>query len=148
MTDESQAARLPSGGPRAVRLIFSYEGDEIKLISRERVKVRTPPSEALEGSFEGRSGFWVEVRDEAGQPVHRELLHDPIRRDAEVFSEDPERSVARIPVERPSGVFAVLVPEIDEADEVALIGTPLEERAALAPAREIARFSLAEEPGG
>jgi hypothetical protein len=41
--------------------------------------VRTPPSEALEGGFEGRSGFWVEVRDEAGQPVQRELLHDPIR---------------------------------------------------------------------
>jgi hypothetical protein len=147
MTHENPAAPARPNGPGAVRLIFSYEGDDIRLISRQRVNVVTPPSEPLD-SLEGRSGFWVEIRDEAGQPLHRELMHDPIRHDAEVFSEDPERSVARIPLERPTGVFAVLIPEIEEAEHLVLIGTPLEERPALAEAREIARFSLAEERGG
>jgi hypothetical protein len=124
------------------------EGNDIRLISRQRVRMVTPPGEPLEGGLEGQYGFWVEVRDEAGRPLRRQLMHDPMRHDAEVFLEDPERSVARIPLERPTGVFAVLIPEIEAADHLALIGTPLEERPALAQAREIARFSLAEEPEG
>ncbi len=141
VTQEKQAA---PAGPGAIRLIFSYEGNDIRLISRQRVNVVTPLSESLESSLEGQSGFWVEVRDKAGQPLRRQLMHDPIRYDAEVFSEDPGRSVARIPLERPSGVFVVLIPEIEEADHLVLIGTPLAERPALTEAREIGRFSLAE----
>lgn len=148
MTQENQAAPARSGGPNAVRLIFSYEGNDIELISRQRVGVVTPPSEPMEGSLKGQSGFWAEVRDEAEQPLHRQLMHDPVRHDAEVFSEDPERSVARIPLERPTGVFAVLIPEIEEADHLVFIGTPLEERPALAEARDIARFSLVDERRG
>lgn len=130
--------------PGAVRLTFSYEGNDIKLISRQRVNVVAPLSEPLESSLEGQSGFWVEVRDEAGHLLRRQLMHDPIRRDAEVFSEEPARSVARIPLERPSGVFVVLIPEVEGADHVVLIGTPPAERPALREAREIARFNLAE----
>ena len=141
MTQESKAA---PAGPNTLRLIFSYEGNEIRLISRQRVNVVTPSSEPLEGSPERQSGFWVEVRDKAGKPLRRQLMHDPIRHSAEVFSEDPERSVARIPLERPSGVFAVLIPEIEGADHLALIGTPLEKRPALTEALEIARFNLTE----
>lgn len=148
MTQENQPTPGQSDGPSAVRLIFSYEGDDITLVSRQRVSMRPPASEPPDRSLEGRSGFWVELRDEGGQPLRRQLMHDPIRRDAEVFSEDPDRSVARIPVERPTGVFAVLIPEIEEADHVALLGPPLEERTALAEAREIARFSLADEAEG
>ena len=44
-------------------------------------------------------------------------------RDAEVFSDDPQRSVARIPSTTSSGVFTVLVPDLDAADHVALMGT-------------------------
>ena len=130
--------------PGAVRLIFSYEGNDIKLESRQRVNMVVAPGEPVvaEGAPEERSGFWVEIRDGADQPLRRQLLHNPIPRDAEVFSDDPAQSVARIPLERPSGVFSVLVPEIEEAEYVALIGTPPEQPADLVQAREIARFSL------
>jgi hypothetical protein len=148
MTGENPVSPAEPNGPAAVRLLFSYEGDDIRLISRQRVNVVTPPGEPLEESLEGKSGFWVEVRDQAGRALRRQLMHDPIRHDAEVFSEDPERSVARIPIERSSGVFAVLIPEIEGADHVALIGTPLEERPGLAEAREIGRFSLTDERKG
>lgn len=132
----------------AVRLILRYEGAEISVVSRQRVAMVVPPSEPIEASLEGRSGFWLEVRDEAGNALHRQLMHDPIRHDVEVFSEDPERSVARVPVEHPSGVFSVVVPAPEDADHVALIGTPMEERPALAQAREIYRFSLSDEGQG
>lgn len=133
----------PAAGPGGVRLIFSYEGNDISLVSRQRVNMLVPPSEPLEG-LAGQSGFWVEVRDKAGHPLRRQLMRDPIRHDAEVFSEDPARSVARIPVERPSGVFVVLIPEIAGAEHLVLIGTPPAERPAIREAREIARFNLGE----
>jgi len=149
MAGENQTARARSSRrPSAIRLIFSYEGNDIKLESRQRVNMVTPPGEPLESDPQEQSGFWVELRDRAGRTLRRQLLHDPIRYDVEVFSDDPEQSLARIPVERPSGVFVVVVPEMEDADYVALIGTPPEQRAARAPAREIARFSLAEAPGG
>jgi hypothetical protein len=129
----------------AIRLIFKYEGSDISLVSRQRVEMKVPPSEPLEASLEDRSGFWLEVRDAAGTTLHRQLMHDPIRHDAEVFSDDPERSIARVPVEHPSGVFSVVLPAAEEADHVALIGTPLEERPAIARAREISTFSLRDE---
>lgn len=128
--------------PGAVRLIFSYDGNEIKLESRQRVDMVVPPGEPIEAAREAQSGFWVEVRDGADEPLRRQLLHDPIPSDTELFSDDPTQSVARIPVDRPSGVFSVLVPEIEEAEYLALIGTPPDQRAGLGQAREIARFSL------
>lgn len=127
--------------PGAVRLIFSYDGNEITLESRQRVDMVVPPGEPIEAARE-QSGFWVEVRNGADEPLRRQLLHDPIPRDAEVFSDDPTQSVARIPIDRPSGVFSVVVPEIGGAEYVALIGTPPDQPAALGPAREIARFNL------
>jgi hypothetical protein len=143
MTRASGGAAADGGVPGTLRLIFSYDGDEIRLLSSQRVEMAPPPSDPLEG-FEGQKGFWLELRDAEGTLLHRQILHDPIRRDAEVFSEDPERSIVRIPVEHPTGAFAVLVPELPGADHIALIGSPLTETTAATAARELHRVSLAE----
>ena len=132
----------------AVRLILRYEGADVSLVSRQRVAMLVPPSEPLDVSLQERSGFWLEVRDKAGNALYRRLVHEPIRNDVEVFSDDPERSVARVPVERPSGVFSVVLPVPEDADHVALIGTPMEDRPAIARVREIYRFSLRDEGEG
>jgi hypothetical protein len=67
-------------------------------------------------------------------------MDDPLRQDVEVFSPDPEQSVARTPVEKPSGIFTVLVPDLEEADHVTLMSST---------APELARFSLrADSEGG
>jgi hypothetical protein len=133
------------GGPRrAVRMIFSYEGDEIRLVSRQPVEVVIPPTDRVS---EGEQGFWVETRSADGTTLHRRILPDPYRQDVEVFSDNPEQSVSRTPVERPRGSFAVLVP-IDDADHVALFSSAAPrapEAPAGAPAVEVARFSLREE---
>ncbi len=128
----------------SVRLIFSYDGDEVRLESRQPVEMLVPPSDPLEG-FENQTGFWTEVRDAQGSVLHRRILHDPVRRDVEVFSPDPERSIARVPIERPHGAFALLVPLVPGADHVVLMGVPTAGTAALAPAVEIHRVSLSGE---
>lgn len=125
----------------AVRLIFEYEGTNIHLVARQQVETIPPPSERLEDQ-QGAVGFWVEVRDVEQNALYRRILHDPVRHDAEVFSENPERSIARIPVKIPRGAFAVLVPDIEAADHVTLMSSPLGRGPSLAPASEVASFTL------
>lgn len=128
---------------RSVRLIFSYEGDDVRLESRQPVEMRAPPSDPIEGS-EKETGFWTEVRDAHGSVLHRRIMHDPVRRDAEVFSPDPGQSIRRVPIERPRGAFTVLVPLVPGADHVALMGVPAAGTAAFAPAVELHRVRLTE----
>jgi hypothetical protein len=113
-----------STGPEprgAVRLTFRYEGDQVRLVSSRRLDKTVPPDpDAAEEPAEGL-GFFAEVRGADDQVLHRRLLHDPVPRDAEVFSDDPQQSLARVPVERPSGIFSLVVPDFEEADYVALV---------------------------
>ncbi|EME97960.1 hypothetical protein J7W19_28285 [Streptomyces mobaraensis NBRC 13819 = DSM 40847] len=149
MTSEQHTGSGPAA-PAAVRLIFEYEGPDIRLVSRQRVDAAPPPTDDLTGphptaATAGESevkGFWVEVRDGRQRPLYRRVMHPPVRHDAEVFSDDAERSLARVPVDEPKGTFAVLVPEIEGADHVALVSSPLTPGPTVAAAAEVARFSL------
>jgi hypothetical protein len=140
------------GTPRAVRLTFTYEGDEVRLASRQPVEMIAPPGDELSGR---EQGFWIEVRDGKDDTLHRLVMEDPLSRDVEVFSPDPERSVYRAPVEEPSGIFVVVVPDLEEADHVALMSSGAPGAAggvspeAAGPAAEFARFPLrADREGG
>lgn len=145
------------GQPRALRLTFSYQGDEVRLVGRRSVEMIAPSTGRL-GGDEGEQGFWVEVRSDNHETLHRSVMEDPLRRDIEVFSPDPGRSMSRAPVEKPSGMFVVVIPEFEEADHVALMssGAPgaatrgaSPEAAAgtpAGPAAELARFSLRSGP--
>jgi hypothetical protein len=142
----------PTGGdrePRAVRLIFAYEGDVVRLESRQPVAMVAPASDPVEG-FDDHTGFWTEVRDAQGVVLHRQIMHDPVRRDAEVFTPDPQRSIRRVPDGRPCGVFRVVVPIVPGADHVSLMGavgsgTAGVGAAAVSPMAEALRVSLAED---
>lgn len=146
MTTAPRDESVP-GRQAAVRLIFEYEGTDIRLVSRQRVEMIPPPSDPLREE-QDLHGFWVEVRDAELRPLYRRVMHPPVRHDAEVFSDDPGRSLARVPVDEPKGAFAVLVPDIAEADHIALVSSPLAPGAALAPATEVARFALGPGAGG
>src|SRR5215213_5442764 len=140
--------------PRAVRLTFAFEGDEVRLVGRRHIEMTAPPTDRLFG-YEGEQGFWIEVRDKQEETLHRQVMQDPLRRDVEVFSSDPEQSLIRVPVDQPtSGTFSLVIPHLEEGDHVALLssGAPSAsargislERAArtpAGPATEFARFSL------
>ncbi len=136
---------------QAVRLTIAYKGDQMELISQQSVTMRVPPSDSVE-SFAERTGFWVDLKDEQDQTLYRRVMHDPVRRDAEVFSPDPEQPIYRTPVAEAQGVFSLVLPQIEAAQAVSLIGsrprnaekgTAAEiEGAEPARAREIARFEL------
>ena len=141
-------------GPRALRLIFSYTGQDVRLVGRQRVEMTVPPSDPPAGDEQGLSGFWYELRDDAGQTLYRRVVSNPIPTSTEVLTDDPRRPVAREEVAGDlQGVFVLLCPETEAARTVALFGSP-PEAPGLRPAaigmgaRKIAEFDLAEDPGG
>lgn len=142
--------------PRAIRLTIAYDGDRMELVSRQSVAMRVPPSDPVGGMAETAetaemAGFWVDLKDAEDRTLFRRVMHEPIRRDVEVFSPDPRQTIQRAPMPEgaePRGVFSVVLPEMEAAEAVSLIGPPLGpavrelgvERAE--PSREIARFAL------
>ena len=140
----------------AYRVTFEYQGGQVTKTAQQRIAMATPPSHEIEGHQE-EAGFWYELRDANDKTVYRRIMQSPIQTTVEVFS--PEGTITRRPVQNPSGVFQLVVPEISGASNLVLVGTPqpppapvgtaAQERArppvrrvGSGPAREIARFSL------
>jgi len=153
---KSESVESPAESPKAVRLTFSYQGDQVKLVSQQPVEMTVPPSDPLKG-YEEHKGFWAEVKNAQDKTLFRRVLHNPTRNDAEVFSDDPEQSISREPAPKRKGVFVVVVPDTDKGHEVTLSrstgrpdieaeGAPKGMAAmrslATGPATEIARFKL------
>lgn len=138
MTSERPQAPRP---PRTLRLTFEYEGDQVRLISRQSVQMRTPPPHPT-SIQPGQSGFWYEVRDRDDRVLYQRALHSPIQTDTEVFSNEPGATIHRRPIENPRGTFEILVPDLPEGESVVLFSSPLEPERALRPAEEISRVEL------
>jgi hypothetical protein len=140
---ERDAPTAPSV-PRAdhtLRVAIDYKGTVIRIAGSERVAMIAPPS-VTTAPRKGQSGFWFELRDAAGRLLFHRALHNPIRTDVEVFSSDPSRSIARVPVAEPEGRFELLVPDVPGAQSLVLYGSPAEP--AFAPAKELLRVDVAE----
>ncbi|MEU2857629.1 hypothetical protein ABZ672_04255 [Streptomyces mirabilis] len=133
-------------GRKAIRLIFEYSGAEVRLISKQRVDMLIPLTDMIQG-HEEEQGFWVEIRDAGGTMLYSQILHDPIQRDVEVFTGDPEQSIIRIPKEHPTGVFAALIPDLEEADYLVLMGIPFEPIGLRAAATELLQLPLGRNEG-
>jgi hypothetical protein len=116
-----------SGGevPRAIRLVFEYEGDDVTLVERHRLAKRPWPPHALVPREDER-GYWVQLSDGEGRPLYRRIIHDPIQRTLEVVGGAPNESLTRIPVDEVRGRFSVVVPDIPAARSVALFGPAAE----------------------
>jgi hypothetical protein len=142
----SQPTSVPP--PSGVRLIFTYEGDEVTLVSQERVDVAVT---GFDAAPEQRSGHFAEVRGAAGQSLTRVPLHAAFPDSVEVFGEAEGEAITRVPNLNRSGAFTVIVPARPEARSVAVIRVdgvvPSEHlRAAGAPTEprtvELATFAL------
>ena len=142
----------PAVVPNALRLTFSYVGDEVKLVSQQAVEMVVPATDAVK-DFRRQKGFWAELKSERNKTLYRQVMHNPTRNDAEVFSDDPHQSISREPAPKRKGVFVVVVPNVAMAAEVALsrspdprpnraLGLASVRSLATAPATEIARFKL------
>ncbi|MFI9115693.1 hypothetical protein [Streptomyces venezuelae] len=102
-------------GSAAVRLVFEYEGDDVRLVLQQ------PVDTVVRGSgAEGRAGYVVETRDDQGRSLERVPARGAFRESAEVFPEDHAEPVVRVDVEA-RGAFTVIVPAPAEAAEVAVV---------------------------
>lgn len=134
---------------KAMRLTFSYIGDEVKLLSQERTEMTVPPSDAVKG-YTKHKGFWAELKSGSDKTLYRTVMHNPIKNDAEVFPESPGGVISREPAPKRKGVFVVVVPDTDKGEEVILSRSapdtegPTVGLSALAskPAEEILRVKL------
>ena len=116
----SSRSSAAGNSPKAMRLTFSYEGDDVKLVSKQSVDMVVPPSDPVTG-FAQQKGFWAELKSARNKTLYRQVMHNPTRNDAEVFSPDPDQSISRAPAPKRKGVFVVVVPETDKGEEVALV---------------------------
>lgn len=142
---DPRMAAPPDQPPGAIRLTFLYDGDGIRLLSRQAVDVVVPPADATRRPGDG--SFWVEVRTESEDVLYRRVMTDPAHIDPDVFSDNA--SAAGAAPEPPVGAFTVLVPDDEAASHVVLLGSPPRDsttsRVAASretPTREIARFPI------
>lgn len=134
---------------KAMRLTFSYDGDDVKLLSQQRTEMIVPPSDALKG-YAKYKGFWAELRSASDKTLYRSVMHNPTKNDAEIFPESPGEGISRQPAPKRKGVFVVVVPDTDKGEQVILRRSepatkgPAKGIRALAskPAEEIMRFKL------
>jgi hypothetical protein len=106
-----------------LRLTFAYSGSDIRLVRTERVAmiapgVATPPPAG------DQAGYWIEVRDRAGKLLYHRPLHNPLRRDVEVFGDEAGEPLYRRDTSVTEGEFEVLVPDLPHAATFLLHGTP------------------------
>jgi len=144
---ELPSTRASQQSKRTLRLTFSYEGSVVRLVSRQSVEMITPPASSVP-IREGQTGFWYELRDQGGHLLYQRAVQNPIRFDVEVFSDDPQQSISRQKVDNPRGTFVLFVPDIPEGYSVVLFSSPLNPEEATQPAKELARFIVAQEPKG
>lgn len=107
--------------PRAWRLTYTYDASGIRLVAQQRVATLAPPDDS-ELTERGRAGYWVEIRDAAGEALYRQVITTPFRTMVEAHSPDPGRTPVHVPASRPEGAFQVVVPDLPEAHEVVLHG--------------------------
>lgn len=143
MVEKSSMQSADAPPNRVLRLTFVYEGSSVRLVSSQSVEMILPPSHPLEAQ-QNETGFWYTLADAAGKPMYRRIVHNPMRLDREVFSQDAKQSVHRLDVAKPKGSFVVLVPDIAQARTLILFSHPLELKSVMAPARELVRFNLSE----
>ncbi|MFJ2090232.1 hypothetical protein ACIOEW_13295 [Streptomyces sp. NPDC087901] len=112
MTNPQQVPHAP-----AMRLIFEYEGDSVRLVSQQPVDMTIS---GVDTGAEARPGDFVETRDDGGQRLARVPARGAFRESAEVFPENHAEPITRVDVEA-RGAFTVVVPAPAEAAEVAVV---------------------------
>ena len=130
----------PTESPAALRLTFAYDGSDLWLESEVRLDMPAPVSDPLE--HEAEAGFWSELRDSDNTPLYRQVIQNPIRYDAEVYSDESDPPIQRQPLDNVSGSFDLVVPDLAEAQTIALFSSPPGPEALGEPATELGVFEL------
>lgn len=109
----------------AVRLTFSYEGNRIDLISKQKIQKRLPGRISPDIQKGQTSGFWLELSNDNRSILYKQIIDNPIRVDTEVFSENPKQSITRHELVDIKGTFSIVIPNIPDARNFDLFGSPV-----------------------
>jgi peptidoglycan hydrolase-like protein with peptidoglycan-binding domain len=126
-----------------LRLVFSYKSEDFgndpfaQLVLAEALDQFPPMVEDVQPLGE-HSGYWVELRDAAGNTLYREFLSDLIAFRAETLDDD----LAAPEAADPSGTFELVVPVMPRAVLLVLFGPPLATPAHEGPSDVILTFDL------
>lgn len=132
-----------------IRLTFTYRNGTVNLIEQQQVEMKVPYSQT-ESSLEQQAEFWYEIRDSASSILFRLNTVDPTSANIEVFPTYAERDFQRITHPSNECVFTVVLPELENAEEVVLIrarnlDTQESNLLTSASAVEVGRFMLINE---
>ena len=138
--------------PLSMRLIFEYEGDNVRLVTQQPVDATVT---GFDLSRTQREGYYVDTRNASGRTLVRVPARGAFQTSAEVFPENPGEPITRLDVANPRGAFTVIVPVPQDANHVSVVHvTPAQPSATLPSSRgtsapegapqerEIARFPL------
>jgi hypothetical protein len=115
--------------PNAMRLIFEYEGDTVRLVNQYPVKAVIAD---YEPTGPKRAGFYIDSRDAAGTPLARVPARDAFGKSLEVFPEQPGDPLMRMDAPDHRGAFSVIVPLPEGTDRVTVVRVgPAESTAAM-----------------
>ena len=87
----------------------------------------TPPSVGAPPQEGTHGGFWIEVQDDDNRVLDHRLLQFPLGDSVEVFS--PDGTIEREFGPAKESTFEVLVPDYDDASNVAMFGESLDPEA-------------------
>ncbi len=142
----------PAPQPRSMRLIFEYDGDNVRLVMQQPVDL---PATDVAASQTPQAGYFVDTRDASGRTLARVAARGAFPDSVEVFPERQGEPITRMPVDRPRGAFTIIVPVPQDADHVRVVQVTPPQGDATQPTirstvqplgaaqeREIARFPL------
>jgi hypothetical protein len=137
--DSKSRERGGAAPTKALRLTFSYSSkgihlDEIQLLEG----MPSPPTDPIQHGPE--AGFWYELRDAKNATLYRQVVDDPMRHEAEVYTEGAP--IERQTKEDHADSFTLLAPSLEGVTTITLFSSPLDPAAFGAAAKEIARFSV------
>jgi hypothetical protein len=115
--------KAPEVSRRTLRLTFKSSEDGIELISVEHLAMITPPQPGERPEAGRNGGHWFELRDGRGRVLAHRLIDPSVLNSVEVHS--PDGRIQREFGAIKSGVFEVLLPDVDGAHTAVLVGDPL-----------------------
>jgi hypothetical protein len=104
---------------RAVRLIFEYDGDDVRLVARQTVDMVVVDTDRTDAP-----GYYIDARDSSERTLARVAARAAFARSREVFPERENEPIVRTDVQRPRGAFTVTLPAPETADHVTVVRIP------------------------
>jgi len=131
---------------QTLRLTVKASAKGFELISVERLQMITPPQPGEHPEAGKHGGHWFELRDGRNKVLAYRIIDTSMLSSVEVHS--PDGQIRREFGDIQDRVFEVLLPDVNGAESVVVMGDPLVrpksgERAAVR-STELARFDLAQ----